>query len=632
MKMVERRGAASVRLWIAPGEPSRRLGLAALCVALVAVFGFAFDGFFTPSNALTTALNLSSITIAGIGTALLLISGNVDLSIGAQWALGGMVVGQVAVITQNAVAPVVVGLLFGATVGLVNGLLVRWLAISPLIVTLGASLVYTGLAFAVSKGYSVYGFSADFVAIGAGRPFGVPIPVIVATVIFVILGVALVGSRMGLRVYAIGGNPEAAARNGVPVGRSVVGLFTLNGVLISIVSILTVSRLNTASPQIGVTFALDVLTAVILGGVAFAGGQGHPLGVILGIVTIGILDTGLVFVGVEDWWQQVARGIVLVGALVIDQLAARARARRRFSPTPTSAIELTDEKSAIKLSDEQELEAPTPTETAEAAARRVTDRVALECAGLAKSYGPVVAVRNAGFAVNHGEIVCLVGDNGAGKSTVVKMISGTVQPDAGTVRIGGVQATRHTAASFRDEGVHTVYQDLAICANLSVAHNLVLGEEPLQRFPLLRWLGIRDDRRAEALAAEKLARVGSTLKGGRQLIRDVSGGQRQSVAIARALRPDTKVMILDEPTAALGVRQTARVLDTVRAVARSGAGVILITHDVETVLAVADRIVVMREGAVAFDGPRVDLSQSDLVHLMAGLKTAAGHASPGVSP
>lgn len=623
--MVERRGTAGVLPWIAPGEPSRRLGLAVLCVALVAVFGFAFDGFFTPSNALTTALNLSSITIAGIGTALLLISGNVDLSIGAQWALGGMVVGQVAVVTQNAVAPVVVGLLFGATVGLVNGLLVRWLAISPLIVTLGASLVYTGLAFAVSKGYSVYGFSADFVAIGAGRPFGVPIPVIVATVIFVVLGVALVGSRMGLRVYAIGGNPEAAARNGVPVGRSVVGLFTLNGVLISIVSILTVSRLNTASPQIGVTFALDVLTAVILGGVAFAGGQGHPLGVILGIVTIGILDTGLVFVGVEDWWQQVARGIVLVGALVIDQLAARTRARRRFSPTSAST-------SAIKLSDERELDAPAPTETAEAVARRVTDRVALECAGLAKSYGPVVAVRDAGFAVHYGEIVCLVGDNGAGKSTVVKMISGTVQPDTGTVRIGGVPATRHTAASFRDDGVHTVYQDLAICANLSVAHNLVLGEEPLQRFPLLRWLGIRDDRRAEALAAEKLARVGSTLKGGRQLIRDVSGGQRQSVAIARALRPDTKVMILDEPTAALGVRQTARVLDTVRGVARSGAGVVLITHDVETVLAVADRIVVMREGAVAFDGARADLSQSDLVHLMAGLKTTTGQASPGVAP
>lgn len=603
--------ATSPRL-IAPGEPNRRLGLAVLGVGMFVLFSIQFDNFFSTGNILTTAQNMSSIAIASIGIMALLISGNVDLSIGSQFALISVVTATVVRDTQSPVAGVLAALATGTLLGLTNGLLVKWLKISPLIVTLGMLAIYRGLAFVVADGVSVYGFPVEFTSIAGLRVLEIPFTVIVAATFFLIGAYVLLYTVVGLRLYAIGGNPEAARMVGIKVDRTVVMTFTINGTLMGVVALLSTSRLGSGSPNVGLQFELDVLTAVILGGVAFTGGAGHPIGVIVGVFTIGVLNSGLVFAGFQDWWQQIAKGSLLILALGLDQSMVWWRLRR----DKKLAKERPDASGGELVSREELLEG-----------RQPIGDVVLDAQELGVSYGTVKALDQASLQVRAGEVVCLIGDNGAGKSTMIKAIAGVNALDAGTLALDGEEVSFASPADARRAGIETVYQDLALCQNLGVAHNLVLGEEPRRR--ALGLLPVRDDRQAVEQARERLTALGVNLPDYTRATRTLSGGQRQSVAISRVLRDGVKLVILDEPTAALGVAQTNQVLRLVRSVANEGRAVILISHDIEDIYAVADRVVVLRLGRIVFDGAIDALTRLDLVHLMAGIKLEEQESSVG---
>ena len=262
-----------------------------------------------------------------LGTSALLIAGYVDLSIGSMVALIGIIVAKVAVATQDPLLAVGVGLGLGFLLGLLNGMLVRRLSISPLIVTLAMLALYGGLAFVVSS-TAVYGFPDALLELGRGKIFGIQYTVIIARRGLRRRRVRADRTVTGLRIYAIGGDARAAELCGVPVGRTVVGLYAVNGLLIGLVAVLVAGRLGSITPTIGVRFELDVLTAAILGGVAFSGGAGRPLGIAIGVATIGILNAGLIFVGLQSWWQSIAVGGMLLLALVADQVAIGMRSRR----------------------------------------------------------------------------------------------------------------------------------------------------------------------------------------------------------------------------------------------------------------------------------------------------------------
>jgi ribose/xylose/arabinose/galactoside ABC-type transport system permease subunit/ABC-type branched-subunit amino acid transport system ATPase component len=612
----------------APGEHVSRRGLALLAVVLTLALGLRFDTFLTVDNGLSIALNISSLLIAACGATWLLVAGQVDLSIGSMYSLLAMTVALVARDTQSAVAAVAAGLLVGLLFGGVNGLLVRLLPVNPLIVTLGMLLVYGGLAYAITGGVAVYDLPATFVTVGRARLLGVPAPVLIAAAVFGIATFLLSRSVPGLRTYAVGGNDDAARRHGVNVERHIVALYAFNGCLIGLVALLTTARLGSGTPSLGTGFELDVLTAVILGGIAFTGGGGRALGVLAGIALIGVLNAGLIFVGARTEYQQIAKGGVLLLALFADQYGAetarrlrRLLGRRPAPPAGTAPVGTAPVGTAPVGRDPAESDG-VPLSRGALSRRQDTPGRAeelLACQDVEVSFGAVRALSGVDFAVHRGEVVCLVGDNGAGKSTLIKVLSGALTPSAGTVEVAGERAEFASPAAARAAGIQTVYQDLAVFPNLGVAHNLVLGAEPRHR-----WLGLvplRDDATAERLAAQRLRELGIELPNYRTPVRYLSGGQRQAVAIAGALTGDRRVLILDEPTAALGVAQTRTVLRLARSVADMGAGVVLISHDVETVFAVADRIVVLRLGRVVFDGPAALLSETELVGLMAGLAT-----------
>lgn len=212
----------------------------------------------------------------------------------------------------------------------------------------------------------------------------------------------------------------------------------------------------------------------------------------------------------------------------------------------------------------------------------------LSLRGISKNFGAVSALTNIDLDVHAGEVVALVGDNGAGKSTLVKILAGVYQPTSGSIAFQGKPVTMSDPGAALSLGIATVFQDLALCENLDVVANIFLGKE-LKPFQLDE---VSMEIKAWTLLNELSARIPSV----REVVASLSGGQRQTVAIARSLLLDPKVILLDEPTAALGVAQTAEVLDLIERVRDRGLGVVMISHNMEDVRAVADRIVVLRLG------------------------------------
>ena len=248
------------------------------------------------------------------------------------------------------------------------------------------------------------------------------------------------------------------------------------------------------------------------------------------------------------------------------------------------------------------------------------NEVVLEAVDVVKRYGSVEALRGASFDVRAGEVVALIGDNGAGKSTLVKCMAGTEQPTSGTLHFEGREVHFDSPTDARRAGIETVYQDLAVAPDLDPAANLFLGRE-LHRPGLLGWLGMLDKPEMRRRAATEFTRLGIQLQSMEVPIGSLSGGQRQSVAVARSVVWASKVVFMDEPTAALGVVQRERVLDVIRRVRDEGIAVVLISHNMPEVLAVSDRVEVLRLGRRVARFTAAEATLEDLVGAMTGALT-----------
>lgn len=239
--------------------------------------------------------------------------------------------------------------------------------------------------------------------------------------------------------------------------------------------------------------------------------------------------------------------------------------------------------------------------------------------GFSKSFGPVRALHEVDFEVDAGEIVALVGDNGAGKSTLIKAIDGVQPPDTGEAYFGGKKVRISTPQAAERLGIATVFQDLALCDNLDVVANLFLGKELVDGVAVHVIDEVDMEQRAKKLLSDLSV---TTLGSVRTEVGSLSGGQRQSVAIARSMVGEPKVMLFDEPTAALGVQQTAQVLGLVKRLANEGLGVVMISHNLEDVFAVADRIVVLRLGERVATFDREKTTPEQVVGAITGADTA----------
>ena len=251
----------------------------------------------------------------------------------------------------------------------------------------------------------------------------------------------------------------------------------------------------------------------------------------------------------------------------------------------------------------------------------------LELRGVTKSFGSVQALTDVDFEVRNGEVMALVGDNGAGKSTLIKCVAGTHSADSGEILFEGKKVHIHGPKDAADLGIEVVYQDLALCDNLDVVQNMYLGREAHDRLQRLKE-PVMEQKTAETLKSLAVTTISSV----RQPVATLSGGQRQSVAVAKAVQWNSKLVILDEPTAALGVAQTEQVLELVRRLGEQGLAVVIISHNLHDVFETATRITVLRLGRNVGVYERDKTTQQEVVHaITAGAPTKVSGIPPTVA-
>ena len=249
------------------------------------------------------------------------------------------------------------------------------------------------------------------------------------------------------------------------------------------------------------------------------------------------------------------------------------------------------------------------------------DWAALEVSGLSKSFKAVQALDDVAMDLRYGRVTALLGDNGAGKSTLVKCISGVYSPDSGVMRINGAERSVPSPEVARSLGIETVHQTLAVIDPLDVVENLFLNREHTRGGRIGAWLGVLDKKRMRSESREILGRLDIRIPSLRRSMSALSGGQRQAVAIGRAAAWGQQIVLLDEPAAALGVEQAARVLDLIRSLRDAGVAVLLITHNMDRVTAVCDRAVVLRQGRKIADVDVGSVTKDDLVAYITGART-----------
>jgi ribose/xylose/arabinose/galactoside ABC-type transport system permease subunit len=306
----------------------RNLGLLVTLVLGLLLISLFSPQYLSLDNALVVALQISFVGIVSLGTASLIIGGNVDLSIGSQYALCAV---SAAMLAKHLPVPLawIAGILLGATLGLINGLIVWRINISPIIITLGTLTIYRGIALRITNGFGVRGVPKSFSWFGRAKFLDIPVP------IWVLVGLALIAHLMlhyttqGRHLFAFGGNKQAAQAAGINGRCLVLATFALSGALVGTSAVLAASRFGTAAPTFGSGFELDVIAAVILGGVAFTGGEGSIIGVVLAVILLGVIESGLISMGIDPHYAQVVKGAALVIAVALDQLTQEQQERHR---------------------------------------------------------------------------------------------------------------------------------------------------------------------------------------------------------------------------------------------------------------------------------------------------------------
>jgi ribose transport system permease protein len=311
------------------GGAAVRLESIVVLAVLSAVMAVLSSAFLSVSNVLNSLLSTSVFGVLAIGMTFVISSAGIDLSVGSILALSG-VVG--AILTSNLDWPWWIGILgclaTGAATGAVNGFLITKGAIPPFIVTLGMLGVARGLALVLSDGVSIYGLAPEMTWLGQGRPFGVPVPVVVLLLTALVAHVVLAHTRFGIYAQVIGDNEGAARAMGVRVERMKVLLYALSGLLSGLAGLLFAARINSGEPTAGLSYELTAITATILGGTNLFGGRGSVAGTLIGALIMGVLQNGLNLLAVRPFYQQIAIGAVLILAVWLDRINSRAGWRR----------------------------------------------------------------------------------------------------------------------------------------------------------------------------------------------------------------------------------------------------------------------------------------------------------------
>lgn len=306
-----------------------KFGIWVALLLLSVIFSFASDKFLTAANLFNVARQVSVVGICAVGMSFVILMGAMDLSVGAVIGISSVTA---AVMMRDGLPPVLAcgaSLLLGVCTGLTIAFIVNKVKIVPIIVSLGMMTTLRGVCYIVAEGKPVYGIPKEFLTLGQGYIGVIPMPVVVMLVVFVLGYIILEKTVIGRMVYGTGGNEDASRLSGVPVTKVKYFVFAIEGFLAALAGIILLSRVNSGQPGAGTGYEMDIITACVLGGISVSGGEGKISGVIVGVLTIGVLSNGMVLMGVNEFWQMIVKGIVLIFAVSMDKISKGAEDKMR---------------------------------------------------------------------------------------------------------------------------------------------------------------------------------------------------------------------------------------------------------------------------------------------------------------
>ena len=584
---------------------ARAQGLAIVVLALVGFFVLRAPGFATVYNLDDMLRDVSILGIVASGSTFVLIGGGIDLSVGSVLLVAGIVSDDLIRLGQlNAAVAVAASLVVGVIAGAVNGLLTTRLRISAFIVTLSTLYIFRGVGLSLYRS-DVQNIQAavisddNFLVLGQANVFGIPVSFVIFVVLLGIGTYVLRRTQFGLYLYALGGNELAARLTRIRVARIQLITYVIGGFCSALAGVILASRLQTGAPEAGLGEEFDVIAAVIIGGASLFGGRGTLIGTLLGATLITVLAKGQTLIGIPSNYQSLTRGLVILIAVGLDALGQRGLG----SPLRVRWSKLITPPPPSDLPQDGVLSAPV---------EQIVGTPVLRAVDLRKAFVEIRAVDGVDLDVLPGEVHAIVGENGAGKSTLIKMLSGVLLPDGGEIQIDGKTVTLGSVAAAQDHGIAVIYQERAVVPELSVAQNIMLGHERTGRIP-----GVID-RDATRRTAEQIWSLLGSPAPIDAVVRELGPSVQQVVDIARALAFDARVVIMDEPTAALTQQETRRLFTIIRGLQQRGTAVIYISHDLEEIFEIARRVTVLRDGKLVRTLPVSDVTRPALIRLMIG--------------
>lgn len=559
-------------------------------VLLLILFGSTLPHFITFGNFINMGHQMAITALIAFAMTAVILARGIDLSVGSSLALAGIVGG---IALQSGLPPflsLLITIAVGVGVGMLNGFLVTGLNISPFIATFGTMAMCRGAALSLSNASSIQ--ITDPVMIWLGSATVGPVPVSIFLIVLFLIVWWLVFNRtiLGRYIYAVGGNAEATRASAVNGKRIQFLTYAMAGGFSGLAAILLIGRVQSAQPLGGFGLEFDVITAVVIGGTLLSGGVGSVLGTFFGTILVTIIRTGLSFFGIaQEITYIVTGGMILLSVLL-------------YQPDLLKSFRI----SGGRIHRLQPISHAAGDEGEHARNENHT----LRLNNIGKLYSGVRALQQVNFEVSSGEVVSLVGENGAGKSTLVKILSGVITPEEGTLELDGEPIELRNPKDARDAGIGVIHQHYSLVPELTIYENLFIGREETVTGFLRR---TRMKRITKKLLDEFRIGLKPETKIGQLTV-----GQCQLIEVVKATLGNPWLIIMDEPTSSLSRSESEKLYELIRELTAKNVAILYISHKMEELYRLCNRAVVLRDGKHVGNADLPETDENALINMMVG--------------
>jgi ribose transport system ATP-binding protein len=563
------------------------LTLVAVSLLLIVLFGVTLNNFMSLSNFINMGHQMAITALVAFAMTAVILAKGIDLSVGSSLALAG-VVGALAL--MSGVSPLLallIVVLTGIAVGILNGFLVTIVKISPFIATFGTLAMCKGAALSLTNAKSIQISDSVMNWLGSASIGPVPVSIFVMLIGLLLSWIVLNRTVFGRYVYATGGNDETTRATAISSTKIQFMTYVLTGLMAGIAAILLIGRVQSAQPLAGNNLQFDAITAVVIGGTLLSGGVGSVISTMFGAILVTIIRTGLSFLGAPQEIIYIVTGMLILISVIM------------YQPNLFQAFKL---PSVRKLAGAASLQAAGKSDG--------TGKHTLRLKGIGKLYAGVRALHNVNFEISTGEVVALVGENGAGKSTLVKILSGVVTPEEGTMEIDGRQVTMHSPKAAREQGIGVIHQHYSLVPELSIYENMFIGRELTKAGIMKRALMKRKTR--ELLDEFEIGLSPDTK------VSNLTVGQMQLVEVVKATLGNPWLIIMDEPTSSLSKRESEKLYDLIYRLKKRNVAILYISHKMEEIYKLCTRAVVLRDGQHVGNADLPDTSEDRIIGMMVG--------------